>query len=365
MDSVRTARRLGADESVCVYRRSRTELPARIEEVHHAEQEGVRFEFLTAPMEVLGDEKGWVSGLKCIRMELGEPDASGRRRRSRSPDPSSSSRARWSSWRSARGRTRCSPPRRPTCASTSGATSRSTTTSRPPCGRLRRRRHRPRRGHGHPGYGRRQEGRSEHRRLPARRASGSRRGGGRHGGGRGRGRSLEGRAGSGPGAARRRPGAAARGRRPERARRRRRGAGTAAGTGRTAFLPIFAGGVAKQQLSLLTGRRGTGQVASTLTRDPRTTARGIASRLGRRQGRFASPGVKLGNARPNRPLFVAATAGQRRLTAGRRGASRRQRPDPGSRLLTGRRPGASTTTAAAATARSTRRPRRARSPPPS
>jgi glutamate synthase (NADPH/NADH) small chain len=55
-------------------------LPARIEEVHHAEQEGVRFEFLTAPTEVLGDEKGWVNGLKCIRMELGEPDASGRRR---------------------------------------------------------------------------------------------------------------------------------------------------------------------------------------------------------------------------------------------------------------------------------------------
>jgi glutamate synthase (NADPH/NADH) small chain len=80
MDSVRTARRLGADESVCVYRRSRDELPARKEEVHHAEQEGVRFEFLTAPVEVLGDEKGWVSGLKCVRMELGEPDASGRRR---------------------------------------------------------------------------------------------------------------------------------------------------------------------------------------------------------------------------------------------------------------------------------------------
>jgi glutamate synthase (NADPH/NADH) small chain len=80
MDSVRTALRLGAAESVCVYRRSRAELPARIEEVHHAEEEGVRFEFLTAPVEVLGDEKGWVSGLKCIRMELGEPDDSGRRR---------------------------------------------------------------------------------------------------------------------------------------------------------------------------------------------------------------------------------------------------------------------------------------------
>ena len=80
MDSVRTARRLGAAESVCVYRRSRAELPARAEEVHHAEQEGVRFDFLVAPTEVLGDEKGWVTGLKCVRMELGEPDASGRRR---------------------------------------------------------------------------------------------------------------------------------------------------------------------------------------------------------------------------------------------------------------------------------------------
>jgi glutamate synthase (NADPH/NADH) small chain len=80
MDAVRTAKRLGAAEAVIVYRRSRNELPARAEEVHHAEEEGIRFEFLTAPKEVLGDEKGWVSGLKCIRMELGEPDASGRRR---------------------------------------------------------------------------------------------------------------------------------------------------------------------------------------------------------------------------------------------------------------------------------------------
>ncbi|HEX8938793.1 MAG TPA: NADPH-dependent glutamate synthase [Candidatus Limnocylindrales bacterium] len=80
MDSVRTARRLGADESVIVYRRSRDELPARVEEVHHAEQEGVRFEFLVAPLEVLGDEQGWVTGLRCQRMELGEPDESGRRR---------------------------------------------------------------------------------------------------------------------------------------------------------------------------------------------------------------------------------------------------------------------------------------------
>jgi glutamate synthase (NADPH/NADH) small chain len=80
MDSVRTAKRLGADEAICVYRRSRDEMPARVEEVHHAEQEGIRFDFLVSPVEVLGDDKGWVTGLRCVRMELGEPDASGRRR---------------------------------------------------------------------------------------------------------------------------------------------------------------------------------------------------------------------------------------------------------------------------------------------
>ncbi len=80
MDAVRTARRLGAAEATIVYRRGRQELPARIEEVHHAEQEGVRFDFLVAPLEVLGSEDRWVTGLRCQRMELGEPDASGRRR---------------------------------------------------------------------------------------------------------------------------------------------------------------------------------------------------------------------------------------------------------------------------------------------
>jgi len=80
MDAVRTAKRFGADEAIIVYRRSMDELPARIEEVHHAEQEGIRFELLTAPLEVLADEGGWVRGLRCQRMELGEPDESGRRR---------------------------------------------------------------------------------------------------------------------------------------------------------------------------------------------------------------------------------------------------------------------------------------------
>jgi len=80
MDSARTAKRLGAEASMIVYRRTRKEMPAREEEIHHAEQEGIGFEFLVAPVEVLGNEKRWVSGLKCVRMELGEPDASGRAR---------------------------------------------------------------------------------------------------------------------------------------------------------------------------------------------------------------------------------------------------------------------------------------------
>lgn len=80
MDSVRTARRLGASEATIVYRRGRDEMPARAEEVHHAEQEGVRFEYLAAPVEVVGDERRWVTGLRCVRMELGEADASGRSR---------------------------------------------------------------------------------------------------------------------------------------------------------------------------------------------------------------------------------------------------------------------------------------------
>ena len=80
MDAARTAKRLGASESMIVYRRTLQEMPARAEEVHHAEQEGVRFELLVAPVEVLGNSQRWVTGLKCIRMHLGEPDASGRRR---------------------------------------------------------------------------------------------------------------------------------------------------------------------------------------------------------------------------------------------------------------------------------------------
>lgn len=80
MDSVRTAKRLGSEHAMIVYRRSLAEMPARVEEIHHAMAEGVEFENLIAPLEVIGDDQKWVSGLKCQRMELGEPDASGRRR---------------------------------------------------------------------------------------------------------------------------------------------------------------------------------------------------------------------------------------------------------------------------------------------
>ncbi|BBA50642.1 putative glutamate synthase [Fusobacterium varium] len=77
MDAARTAKRLGADTTV-VYRRGEAELPARREEVEHAKEEGIKFHFLVSPIEVIGDEKGWVKEIRCIRMELGEPDESGR-----------------------------------------------------------------------------------------------------------------------------------------------------------------------------------------------------------------------------------------------------------------------------------------------
>jgi len=80
MDSVRTALRLGAETATIVYRRTEVEMPARIEEVHHAKEEGVQFQLLTNPVEYIGNKEGWVTGLRCQRMELGEPDQSGRRR---------------------------------------------------------------------------------------------------------------------------------------------------------------------------------------------------------------------------------------------------------------------------------------------
>ncbi|MBU1698805.1 MAG: NADPH-dependent glutamate synthase [Candidatus Eisenbacteria bacterium] len=80
MDSARTAIRLGADEVHIVYRRSRSELPARLEEVENAEEEGVIFDFLTLPVRMIGNDQGWLTGMECLKMELGEPDSSGRRR---------------------------------------------------------------------------------------------------------------------------------------------------------------------------------------------------------------------------------------------------------------------------------------------
>ena len=79
MDAVRTARRLGARTATLVYRRSEAEMPARAEEVKHAKEEGIEFRMLTNPVEFMGDEKGWLTGARCVRMELGEPDESGRR----------------------------------------------------------------------------------------------------------------------------------------------------------------------------------------------------------------------------------------------------------------------------------------------
>lgn len=80
MDAMRVCLRLGAEEVYCVYRRSRTEAPARAEEVHHAEEEGIVFKWLTNPVAILDDGEGGVRGMRCVRMELGEPDESGRRR---------------------------------------------------------------------------------------------------------------------------------------------------------------------------------------------------------------------------------------------------------------------------------------------
>jgi len=80
MDAVRTAKRLGAEHAMIIYRRSRAEMPAREEEIKHAEEEGIEFHFLTNPKRFIGDENGWVKQMECVKMELGEPDASGRRR---------------------------------------------------------------------------------------------------------------------------------------------------------------------------------------------------------------------------------------------------------------------------------------------
>jgi glutamate synthase (NADPH/NADH) small chain len=80
MDAVRCALRLGAEKAMIVYRRSAEEMPARKDEIHHAQAEGIIFHFLTAPVKITGNGDGWVTGMECLKMQLGEPDASGRRR---------------------------------------------------------------------------------------------------------------------------------------------------------------------------------------------------------------------------------------------------------------------------------------------
>lgn len=80
MDAVRTAKRLGAEHAMIVYRRTEKEAPARVEELHHAMEEGIEFYWLTAPVKIIGDENGWIKAMECIKMELGPPDESGRRR---------------------------------------------------------------------------------------------------------------------------------------------------------------------------------------------------------------------------------------------------------------------------------------------
>jgi glutamate synthase (NADPH/NADH) small chain len=80
MDALRVCLRLGADQVMCLYRRTRAEAPARAEEIHHAEEEGIQFHWLASPVEILGDDDRNVRGVRCVRMTLGEPDASGRRR---------------------------------------------------------------------------------------------------------------------------------------------------------------------------------------------------------------------------------------------------------------------------------------------
>ena len=79
MDAARSAMRLGAEHVYIIYRRSEAEMPARREEIHHAKEEGIEFMLLNNPVKIIGDEKGYVKGIECVKMELGEPDASGRR----------------------------------------------------------------------------------------------------------------------------------------------------------------------------------------------------------------------------------------------------------------------------------------------
>ncbi len=168
MDAVRTAKRLGAEQAICAYRRTRAEMPARIEEIDHAEQEGIDFQFLLAPLEILGDEQGWVRAVTLQRMELGEPDDSGRRRPV--PVPGSEFEMACDVAVVALGTVA-----NPLLTNATPAielnkwgnivTDETHETSH--ARRVRRRRHRARRRHRHPRHGRRQGRRALDRRLPA------------------------------------------------------------------------------------------------------------------------------------------------------------------------------------------------------
>ncbi len=166
MDAMRVSLRLGAEKVFCVYRRSKAEAPARVEEVHHAEQEGIEFNWLTSPVELLGDDKKAVRAMRCVRMELGEPDDSGRRK----PMPGAGQRVRD---RDRHGGLRDRHEREPHPRADRQAEAQQARLH--PDRRLARdldrrrlcrRRHRHRRGHGDPGDGRRAQGGARHEGVP-------------------------------------------------------------------------------------------------------------------------------------------------------------------------------------------------------
>ena len=151
MDSARTALRLGAEKVHIVYRRSEAEMPARIEEIHHAKEEGIVFNILQNPHQLIGDAQGWLTGVECIRMELGEPDASGRRRPV--PVPNSNFVINWTplSWPSATAPILSSPQTVGGLKKTQswgGIIVNEKGQSFPPSSPFDRRRHSHRRGHG-------------------------------------------------------------------------------------------------------------------------------------------------------------------------------------------------------------------------
>ncbi len=174
MDSVRTARRMGATQSTIVYRRGREELPARAEEVHHAEAEGIDFKFQVAPVEVIGDEQGWVTGLRCVEMTLGEPDASG------PPSPAADPRLGVRPPLRHGGRRDRHPEQPAPHRQRAGPRGQRARLPADRCarhdlhaGRLCRRRHRARRRDRDPGHGRRKARGHGDRRVPERRLSAS------------------------------------------------------------------------------------------------------------------------------------------------------------------------------------------------